>query len=847
MEVVNAVKYLTDRKMFQEKDYEWIYPLIAETLRGCQITEELIKQHISGKVEFELSPIEDAVEVVEPVHRIKEISKISNVGLIEVDEKPLKFKDGLNVFYGKNGSGKSTIYKSLVNALGNKHIKSQHNIHNGEQTVDVKINVINSNNVESVISYTGKEQIDTNVRVYDTKKMDYLIEPTREQFIIPILNQEVFNHVRTLFDSYSKVIEHKITEITRRQAEIKNIFDKSFTLLSKPANEVSKILDENKFADEEEATLKEKTKTRDELSVDKIKLDVTILTQANNHIKDVLCKYGSIKYENKQPQYKFCEITTVIENYNKHLDEYNRLLEVIHSSSVEGFKAYVDEKWIGNSKWKAFILSGLEFVSSLEQEPDTCPYCQQELSEGAKELLEKYEVLKSEAEREIKVVEKSIDVCRASIKKYQESIAVCIGLIQKIDALEGYAFPTDFTIGTTDQELEVVLNSIDRKQPVGADQSTFTDKLESQMSQLFEKFSSNSLVLATKEASIKTLEDTKKSIQKEIDELEFKKKINEKIDVLKEYVALCEAKQSFDSKKSDLTRLKTKNSQVQNQFSNESYIQLYQEQIQKEYKALEQEQVIKPAYRPKKDECVCSINSAKGSFIISDIFSEGEVRIHSLAELFAEAQLTDYKGVYIFDDPVNSLDETNIDYVANRIKQLVGEGNQVIIFTHNLVFLNELVNTESEKIHAVEKRQYSDEPESVSVVVDEVAFDDRKLKSRKKRIDKLWKEIEELKTKDINEMSFKIGTIYTEISGYLEDYFERKVLCGVVARHRHNIRMGSIPKLYDLNSDGILQRIDELYKKTNQFSNRHSKSDYQKQPTYTNIKSDYTEFIDIIS
>lgn len=752
----------------------------------------------------------------------------------------------MNVFYGKNGSGKSTIYKSLVNTLGNKHIKSQPNIHNGEQTLGVKIKVANSDNDESFISYTGKEQLDTNVRVYDTKKMDYLIEPKKKQFEIPVLNQEVFNHIRGLFDMYSNTLDKKNIEIIRRQAEIKSTFDKPFELLNMPITDIKMVLKENQFTSADNISLKEKVKEREGLSVDKIKLEVGIFKQANSHIKDILCRYGEVKIVDKQAQYSLSSFNDEIDNYNVILSEYNRLNELVKSNSIEGFKAFIDENWIGNAKWKSFILSGLDFVATLDEEPETCPYCQQELGEGANELLEKYKSLKSGAEREIKTVEKSIEICRAKVKTYQESIDVCYGYVKKLNELDGYILQTDFSIGMSNDELEVILGQMDLKMNVGIEQHNFIQSFEAQMNKLFKSYLDNLVTITKKDESIKTLEDSKKNIQKQIETLKYRKLIKNKSEVIAEYTEISEKKNKYDLNKSDLTKLKTKNSQVQNQFSNESYIQLYQEQIEKEYMALEQEQVIKPAYKPKKDECICSINSAKGSFWISDIFSEGEVRIHSLAELFAEAKLTDYKGVYIFDDPVNSLDETNIDYVAKRIMQLVEDGNQVIIFTHNLVFLNELVDTESEKIHAAEKRQYNDEPESVSVIVDEVAFDDRKLKSRKKRIRDLWRDIESLKDEDVHEMKFKIGTIYTEISGYLEDYFERKVLCGVIARHRHNIRMGSIPKLYNLNADGKLKRIDELYKKTNQFSSRHSRSDYQKDPTYTNIKTDYTEFLEII-
>ena len=89
---------------------------------------------------------------------------------------------------------------------------------------------------------------------------------------------------------------------------------------------------------------------------------------------------------------------------------------------------------------------------------------------------------------------------------------------------------------------------------------------------------------------------------------------------------------------------------------------------------------------------------------LGEIFSEGERKIHSLADFFAQLELNNFRGVFIFDDPVNSLDEERIEYVRNRIMQLVEEGNQVIVFTHNLFFLNCLVDTSKENVNLIDKK-----------------------------------------------------------------------------------------------------------------------------------------------
>lgn len=71
------------------------------------------------------------------------------------------------------------------------------------------------------------------------------------------------------------------------------------------------------------------------------------------------------------------------------------------------------------------------------------------------------------------------------------------------------------------------------------------------------------------------------------------------------------------------------------------------------------------------------------------ILSEGEQRAMGLALFLAEAQLRGDKSTLIFDDPSTSLDHRFRKRMARRLVELATE-RQVIIFTHDAVFLTEL-------------------------------------------------------------------------------------------------------------------------------------------------------------
>jgi energy-coupling factor transporter ATP-binding protein EcfA2 len=74
-----------------------------------------------------------------------------------------------------------------------------------------------------------------------------------------------------------------------------------------------------------------------------------------------------------------------------------------------------------------------------------------------------------------------------------------------------------------------------------------------------------------------------------------------------------------------------------------------------------------------------------------EVLSEGEQRALALACFLAEMGDDGDRYGLIVDDPVSSLDQRRIRLVAERLAREAAKGRQVVIFTHNLVFFNEVV------------------------------------------------------------------------------------------------------------------------------------------------------------
>jgi len=74
---------------------------------------------------------------------------------------------------------------------------------------------------------------------------------------------------------------------------------------------------------------------------------------------------------------------------------------------------------------------------------------------------------------------------------------------------------------------------------------------------------------------------------------------------------------------------------------------------------------------------------------VEDILSEGEQRAIALGSFLAELRLAEHSAAIVFDDPVSSLDHKRRGRLAKRLASESLQ-RQVIIFTHDIVFLSQL-------------------------------------------------------------------------------------------------------------------------------------------------------------
>jgi hypothetical protein len=184
----------------------------------------------------------------------------------------------------------------------------------------------------------------------------------------------------------------------------------------------------------------------------------------------------------------------------------------------------------------------------------------------------------------------------------------------------------------------------------------------------------------------------------------------------------------------------------------------------------------------------------------SMVLSEGEQRALAIACFLADAHVSKSKGAIIVDDPVTSLDHQRIRRVANRFVEEAARGRQVIIFTHNLLFYQELLRACADRNPQVPAlpcliQQSKDGFGLVSV--DDQPWMAKKVKERERVLDAQLKAIPNDLAPDSEELRLLAKQFYTDLRETWERAVEEVVLGGVVERFGTDVKTQSL-KLVDI-------------------------------------------------
>ena len=262
------------------------------------------------------------------------------------------------------------------------------------------------------------------------------------------------------------------------------------------------------------------------------------------------------------------------------------------------------------------------------------------------------------------------------------------------------------------------------------------------------------------------------------------------------------------------------------------------DQYESERKALDITH-LKVALARKSDPTKAAFQTTSGTAmtkLTSDILSEGEQRAFALAAFLTEIAVTAGAGPIVIDDPVSSLDRDRGLRVAARIAA-EAQKRQVVVFTHDLIFFNDLCREADELGVTTETiALFADANNAGKIDPAGVVWKGLNVSKRLGRIRNDFAPVKKLHATSPADYEVNIKNLYGRLRDTYERLVEEYIFCDVIRRGVDRIETQKL-RLVHL-SDGLAIHFHEGMTKANTHSHDNPAANTVQIPDPTEFDSD---------
>ena len=311
---------------------------------------------------------------------------------------------------------------------------------------------------------------------------------------------------------------------------------------------------------------------------------------------------------------------------------------------------------------------------------DHCLLCHQPLSDDAQKLISSYWVfIKSVAEQNAKQAQEKLE----KVRRYYEGL--------NFDLFPQNNTLTDWLTEQHPEELKLLKQKLNEQKSLSenilSDIQNKTVNIRQPINVDVERYNALNEVIDAKLNNLQSDEQSKalETLRKEKTFLEHKEKFNIHFSKFETYVTSqiwIKKAQRADFAKHNVTN---KEKALSNKYFNQKYIDGFNDECMK----LNGNFGIEINHTGSGGKSYRQLK-LKGKNPNS-VLSEGEQKVIAIADFLAEIQLSEINKGVIFDDPVTSLDNERKKIITDRLVYY-SKIKQVIIFSHDLVFLYHLKN-----------------------------------------------------------------------------------------------------------------------------------------------------------
>lgn len=684
----HAKDYLSEFKTSQSL---WLKNLVDEAINSNgNISEEKINGIYKKLLKGEVSESESTNITQVTNNTDKLILKIltHNSGINALKrQQSISFSENCNVLFGLNGSGKSSYFRILNEIAGGNEKKDiLPNIYlDTAQPINVNIDyVVGTNSSQLNWNNTSRAISPFNaVRVFDSSYLSGLLSKREiDSTLVEPFGLNLFSYIIETIDKLKTKLSNEVESAKNEKPRINT---EKFLLQNKG------LFEQNYLDSIQENAVQSKFEFTDEDSkkLDDLKIQHQNLSQQNiqDRIKLETTKYTEIDVIKKL-------IVETTKNINTFLEEAKNVLESYEKYSFESneFKKQIEvlEKLpsTNSEKWKSFIKSAATYSQEVEDSEEVCIYCRQPLQSDAVGIVKAYsKYLNNESETKLQ----EVNTKTITLIKNLEQMNLNLQMNQETKEL----FKTIVIESENISLCKAMTNYHKQFNSLKSDLLSSLSKKEKVVNFLFLSYKSLSSgidnILVAVNLNIEKLRSDENTKQTEL------KKLLEATTPLEEHKAIFEQKeqiQKWITIGKTIQVLETKmnaiNTRALSSLSKEAHDNLLTENLKTKFveelqsigfKNLEVKLENAGVSKGKTQTKLILHNTDK----ISSILSEGEQKAVALSIFISEVRMQAQNNPIIFDDPVNSLDHK---IASNFVKRILELDNQIIVFTHNKLFLD---------------------------------------------------------------------------------------------------------------------------------------------------------------
>lgn len=755
-------------------------------------------------------------------YSLTSIKNVKGVNALSECEKLELLPNGINIIFGKNGSGKSgymRLLKMISNSKYSESIKGNiYSTNKSKQECTIEIEdkeAVKKDFTCDLSSGNEVKELET-IQTFDTPtSLAYIGEANEssyEPLIFSMLSKlaDVSNQVRIKLAEKENIIS--ISEIVV-PSELR-----SNALLQK-VNELNSksVFAENdyKYGELEKQRVLTLTKEVNEQNPEKKIKRVEIKRKQLNEIKVFLNEMLEF--------FKPSELTN-IKNV-KIKNEEALLLQEEFSKKFETSANKLDKTSLSESSWEKMWKYAKKYSEIISLPNGTCPLCFQSMTgDTCSRFNNIEEFVNSENKKEIENSKKELDRYLDSLKRVKNHDEITI----RVKGMQLEAENESILLNEVTKWIDKVEALSDEIKNKKIDVQFFEE--------LNKEYITNEIFLSKVLKQLFLDLDQEKDIlksllnfenlaikQNELDDLLSKKFISENLIILNENI---KKYKEIELIKESISLVSTNSlTLLSNKLAERLLTDKYIEKFNKELVALTSGKI-------KVDLKKGKSRKGKTPFKIvtrddegkehepNQILSEGEQRIVSLAAFLADSQTGEGLSPIIFDDPISSLDMEYEIRVINRLVD-IAKNRQVVIFTHRLSLVHGIVSKAKE-----ETVSYSDI--AIETTGKTKGIPTEGIMSKITKIDKsigmLIEKVNKVKDMDVLHIDYRmtIEWVCKEFRIIAEKTIERIFTEDIIKRNDPVIRSSNVMKLARI-TESDCKMVDEVMSEYSKYV--HSQSD----------------------